>query len=338
MDHEKNGRVVVTALGGPEVLQYIEEAMPTPGPGQVRVRILAAGVSYADVLMRRGLYPDTPRPPFSPGYDIVGDVDATGDGVTAFSSGQRVGAMIVRGGYSRFVVVAEEYLVPVPAEVDPAEAVCMFLNYVTAYQMLHRVAHAVKPQRVLIHGGAGGVGTALLQLGGIEGLTMFATASKSKQQFVASHGAVAIDYRSENFPQRVRELTSDGVDVVFDAVGGMNWWQSYRLLRKKGILVCYGLSAAVTGGKLVGALSFLLMGILSAIPDGKKCVWYIITGLRKQHPDWFREDLTILFRLLASRKLQPVVAARLPLSEATQANQLIEQSKVIGKIVLLCQQ
>lgn len=333
----KNGRVVVTALGGPEVLKYVEEDLPEPGPGEVRVKVLAAGVAFADVLMRRGLYPGTPSPPFTPGYDIVGEVDAIGKAGSSFAHGQRVGAMIVRGGYSQFVLVPEENLVPVPGALDPVEAVCMILNYVTAYQMLHRVARAIKSQRILIHGGAGGVGTALLQLGAIDGLTMYATASKSKHPVIVSSGGVPIDYRAEDFSERIRELTGDGVDCVFDAMGGMNWWRSYRVLRKGGVLVCYGVSTAVVHGKLAGAGSFLLLGVLRAIPDGRRCVWYNVTNLRKQHPDWFRQDLGILFGLLAERKLQPVIAARLPLREAAKANQWLEDSKVSGKIVLLCQ-
>jgi NADPH:quinone reductase-like Zn-dependent oxidoreductase len=117
----------------------------------------------------------------------------------------------------------------------------------------------------------------------------------------------------------------------------MNWWRSYGVLRKGGILVCYGASTAVVHGKLAGAGGFLLLGVLQAIPDGRKCAWFNITSLRKQHPDWFQQDLAILYNLLAQRKLQPVIAARLPLREAAQANQWIENSKISGKIVLLCQ-
>jgi NADPH:quinone reductase-like Zn-dependent oxidoreductase len=337
MPSVKNGRVIITALGGPEVLKYVEEDLPEPGPGEVRVKVLAAGVSFADVLMRYGLYPGAPPPPFTPGYDIVGEVDALGSASSSYQPGQRVGAMIVRGGYSQFVVVPEEYLFPVPGEVDPAEAVSIILNYGTAYQMLHRIARASKSQRILIHGGAGGVGTALLQLGAIAGLTMYATASKPKHELISSFGGVPIDYHAEDFTNRIRELTGDGVDCVFDAVGGMNWWRSYRVLRKGGILVCYGASTAVVHGKLAGAGSFVLLGILQAIPDGRRCEWFNITSLRKQHPDWLRQDLAILYDLLAKRKLQPVIAARLPLREAAQANQWLENSKVSGKIVLLCQ-
>jgi NADPH:quinone reductase-like Zn-dependent oxidoreductase len=333
-----NGRIVVTRLGGPETLQYLEECIPEPGPGEVRVKVLATSVSFADVLMRRGLYPGTPPPPFTPGYDIVGEVDKIGNGTSHFAAGQRVGAMIVRGGYSRYAIVPQEYLVPVPEGLDPGEAVCLFLNYVTAYQMLHRVAHAIKGKRILIHGAAGGVGTALLQLGALAELNMYGTASRSKHAAVVAEGGVPIDYRSQDFTLRIRELTGDGVDCVFDPVGGWNWWLSYRVLRKGGILVCYGVSTAVLHGKIAGAGSFLLLGILKSIPDGKKCVWFNVTNLRKQHPDWFRQDLSNLLDLLAHRMIRPVIGARMALRDAAKANELVEHSEVTGKIVLLCQQ
>jgi len=333
----KNGRIVVTAFGGPEVLKYIEEGLPEPGRAEVRVKVLAAGVSFADVLMRRGLYPGTPPPPFTPGYDLVGDIDALGSEVTQFELGQRVGAMIVRGAYSRFAIVPAAFLVPVPESLDPAEAVCLILNYVTAYQLLHRIAKVSGGQRILIHGAAGGVGTALLQLGALHGLTMYGTASKSKQDAVVSAGGVPIDYRAEDFSKRVRELSRDGVDAVFDAVGGTNWWRSYRLVRRGGVLVCYGVSSAVTHGKIAGAGSFLLMGVLKLIPDGRRCDWYNVTNLRKEHPDWFQADLKALLDLLSQQKIKPLIASRLPLREAAQANKMIEDAKFSGKIVLLCQ-
>ncbi|HXP79118.1 MAG TPA: medium chain dehydrogenase/reductase family protein [Verrucomicrobiae bacterium] len=334
----KNGRIVVTALGGPEVLKYIEEDLPEPGRSEVRVKVLAAGVGYADVLMRRGLYPGTPPFPFTPGYDLVGEVDALGKDVTQFAVGQRVGALTIRGAYSQFAIVPEDLLVPVPESLEPSEAVCLILNYVTAYQMLHRVANISSGQRILIHGAAGGVGTALLQLGALHGLTMYGTASKSKQDAIAAAGGIPIDYRAENFSKRVRELSRDGVDAVFDAIGGTNWWRSYRLVRRGGVLVCYGVSAAVTHGKIAGAGSFLLMGVLKLIPDGRRCVWFNVANLRKERPEWFRADLKTLFDLLLQRKIQPVIASRLPLREAAQANELIEHAKFSGKIVLLCQE
>jgi NADPH2:quinone reductase len=338
MSTVKNHRIVVTAFGGPEVLKYIEEDLPEPGRSEVRVKVLAAGVAYADVLMRRQLYPGTPRPPFTPGYDLVGEIDALGQDVTQFVVGQRVGALTIRGAYSQFTIVPQEFLVPVPEALDPAEAVCLMLNYVTAYQMLHRIAKVSSGQCILIHGAAGGVGTALLQLGALQSLTMYGTASKAKQNTIVSAGGIPIDYKSEDFSKRVREHSRDGLDSAFDPVGGINWWRSYRLLRRGGNLVCYGMSTAVTHGKIAGAASFLLMGLLQLIPDGRQCVWYNVTNLRKQHPDWFRADLKALLDLLSQRKIQPVIATRLPLRDAAQANEWIEQAKFAGKIVLLCQQ
>jgi NADPH2:quinone reductase len=338
MTPARNARVVVTALGGPEVLKYVEEPLAEPGPGEVRVKILAAGVAYADVLMRRGLYPHTPPPPFTPGYDIVGEVDAVVVNGSSFRPGQRVGAMTVRGGYSQFALVPEEDLVPVPAELDPAEAVCMILNYVTAYQMLHRVANIAKGQSILIHGAAGGVGTALLQLGGLAGLKMYGTASKAKHSLIESYGAVPIDYHTENFSQRIRNMSGEGVDSVFDPVGGMNWWGSYRVLRRGGLLVCYGASNVIVHGKLEAGAGFVILGFWKVFPLGRRWQWFNLTNVRKAHPDWFRQDLAMLFDLLLQKKLQPVIGARLPLREAAKANEWLEQAKVTGKIVLLCQE
>jgi NADPH:quinone reductase-like Zn-dependent oxidoreductase len=334
----RNSKVVITGRGGPEVLKLVEEDLPAPGPGHVHVRVLAAGVAYADVLMRHGLYPKIPPFPFAPGYDIVGDIDALGAGVTQFARGQRVAALTMIGGYAQYTLVPTVHLVPVPDQLDPAEAVSLVLNYVTAYQMLHRVANLREGQHLLIHGAAGGVGTAALQLGKIAGLIMFGTASKPKHELVSSLGATPIDYRSENFVDRIPQLAPGGVDCALDPIGGKNWLASYRCLRADGTLACYGASSAVTEGKLSAGLGFALLGLLKIIPDGKRALWYNVKTLRDSHPDWFREDLSKLFGLLAARKIQPVIAAKLPLREAARANELLEQAQISGKIILLPQQ
>jgi NADPH:quinone reductase-like Zn-dependent oxidoreductase len=343
----KNVRIVITAHGGPDVLKLVEEEMPVPRPGEVRVRILATGVAFADILMRYGLYPGTPPIPFSPGYDSVGDVDAVGDGVSAFAVGDRVAALTQWGGYARYICLSAEQLTRVPDGLDPAEAVSLVLNYVTAYQMLHRVAEVESGQRILVHGGAGGVGTALLQLGRIAGLEMYATASRAKHDLITALGARPIDYRTDDFVARVMQMTGNrGVDAVFDAVGGTNWWRSYKTLKPGGrdaggILVGYGVSSALRDGKpskLVGAASFGLLGLLSLLPDGKRAVWYNISTFKKKKPEWFREDLAQLFTLLAEKKIAPEISERLPLREAARAHELLEHAKVAGKIVLLCQE
>jgi NADPH:quinone reductase-like Zn-dependent oxidoreductase len=343
----KNTRIVISAHGGPDVLQLIDEEMLPPRSGEVRVRILATGVAFADILMRYGLYPGTPPLPFSPGYDIVGDVDAIGEGVSDFAIGDRVAALTQWGGYAQYIVVRPEQLTRVPAELDPAEAVSLVLNYVTAYQMLHRVAEVKSGQRILVHGGAGGVGSAALQLGRLAGLEMYATASRGKHDLITALGARPVDHRTDDFVARVMQMTGNqGVDAVLDAVGGTNWWRSYKTLKPGGaqvggILVGYGISAALRDGKpskLIGAASFGLLGLLSLLPDGKRAVWYNIASWKRKRQEWFREDLGALFALLAEKEISPEISERLPLREAARAHQLLENARVTGKIVLLCQE
>ena len=335
MTAQQNIRMVITRLGGPEVLKSVSEGLPSPAAGEVRVKVLAAGVAYADILMRHGLYPGVPRLPFAPGYDIVGEVDAPGKGVTGFSIGQRIAALTMIGGYSQFTLVKAAHLVPVPPELDPAEAVSLVLNYVTAYQMLHRVAVLHSGQGLLVHSAAGGVGTAALQLGRLSGLRLFGTASKAKHETLFSLGATPIDYRNESFVERIRQLVPEGLDSVFDPIGGKQWWDSYRCLRHGGSLVCYGVQTAVTRGKSAAGIGFALLGLMKMIPDGRRASWYNVKVLRDAHPAWFREDLTKLFELLALRQIQPVIAARLPLRDAARANEMLEKAQVSGKIVLL---
>ena len=338
MSQEKNERVVITGVGGPEVLKLVEEELPTPGPREVRVKVLAAGVAFADVLMRHKLYPAAPPFPFAPGYDIVGEIDAIGDGIGEFQLRQRVAALTMVGGYSQYTLVPAAHLVPVPGRVDPAEAVSLVLNYVTAYQMLHRIAALRAGQTVLIHSAAGGVGTSALQLGKIAGLNMFGTASKPKHDLVSALGAVPIDYRSENFAQRIRQLVPEGLDCVLDPIGGTHWWDSYNCLHRGGSLICFGAQAAVSKGKLNAGLGFALLGLIKLLPDGKRGSWYNVKALRDKHPDWFRQDLSKLFDLLATRQIQPIIAAKLPLRDAFIANEMLEKSQVSGKIVLLPQE
>jgi NADPH:quinone reductase-like Zn-dependent oxidoreductase len=337
MPSEKNVRVLVTAKGGPEVLKLVEEDLLEPQVGQVRVRVLAAGVAFADILIRRGLYPGNPPFPLTPGYDIVGEVDALGQNVEEFGLGQRVAAVTMTGGYSRFTIVPAADLVAVPDGLDPSEAVCLVLNYVTAYQMLHRLAQLNSGQKLLVHSAAGGVGTAALQLGKIAKLETFGTASKAKLGLVSALGAVPIDYRAEKFTGRIRQLVPDGLDCVLDPVGGTHWWASYTCLRRGGILLCYGAQVNLSGGTLAAGLGFALFGLMKVLPDRKKLLWYNSGTLRDQHPEWFREDLTILFNLLLARFIQPVITEKFRLRDAFRANEMLEKGRATGKLVLLPQ-
>lgn len=342
----KSKRVIVTRPGGPEVLQLREETLPEPGPGEVRVKILVAGVSYADLLMREGVHPETPRTtPFTLGWDLVGVVDKPGAGVSRFSPGQRVAAVPITGAYAQFICLPQDELVLVPAGLEPTEVLCLVFNYVTAYQMLHRSARVRPGQRVLIHAAAGGIGTALLQLGSLAGLEMYGTASAASHGRVSRLGATPIDYKHVDVVEELRRLTGDGVDAVFDGIGGSHLWQSFRCLRAGGKVVAYGLTSTLREGQLARGRRYrfrglAIFGLLSAVtrlhPAGKRLLIYSIQGLKRRRPDWYREDLTALLELLRQGKLQPIIAARLPLEEAARAHELLGRGGVTGKIVLLC--
>ena len=330
-------QVLIQQFGGPEVLEIIEQQHPPePKAGEVRVRVLVTSATFTDVMIRKGKYPGLKkRPPFSPGYDMVGVVDKLGKGVSGFKVGERVAALTITGAYSEYICLPENLLTPVPDGIDPAEAVSLVLSYVTAYQMLYRVAKVKPGQRILVHGAGGAVGTALLQLGQWLGLEMYGTASKSKHPLIVSLGATPIDYRSEDFVARIRDLTGDGVDVVFDPLGGKSLERSFRLLRPGGTLVAYGFYHAVMGQGGNIPFDFLRVKVWNMLPNGRAASFYSIGAWRRRHPEWFVEDLNTLFDLLKQGKIKPVIAKRMPLTEVRRAHRLIEEAKVMGKIVLL---
>lgn len=217
-------QTVVTKHGEPDVLRWVEAALPEPGPGEVRLEVLAAGVSAFDLMFRRwGWLPGCPRVPFALGEDVGGIVDALGDGVAGLKVGQRVAgatwSLGVGGGYSEAICLPSHDLVPVPDGLDSAVAVCLVVNYLTAHLHLHQYARARTGERTLVHGAAGGVGSATLDLGRRLGLEMYGTASAHNHDVVRRFGATPIDYHCEDFVERIRELTGDGVDIVVDPVG-----------------------------------------------------------------------------------------------------------------------
>jgi NADPH:quinone reductase len=342
----RNMRVVVTRYGGPEVITVIEEESPTPKAGEVRVKVLAAGVSLPDVLAREGVHPETPRVPYTPGWDLVGTVDETGGGGTGFARGQAVAAMPIHGCYAQYVCVPERTVVPVPPGLDAAEAVAVVLNYITAYQMLHRSVRARAGQRMLIHGAAGGVGSAMLQLAKLAGVEMYGTCSAPAAALVREQGGIPIDYKNTDFVQEIHRLTGDGVDAVFDGIGGDNLWRSRDALREGGRVVTYGFQSKMRGGRVAGGgggrhpirESAELGGFIIRNwfkPGRKSMVPYSIQWLMRLKPAWFRQDLLTLLDLLNERKIEPLIAARLPLSEARRAHEMLGQGGVLGKIVLL---
>jgi NADPH2:quinone reductase len=261
-------------------------------------------------------------------------VDEIGEGVSTVETGQTVGALLgFDGGYAEFICVPAGEAVSVPSGLDPSEAVCVVANYLTAYTVMHRVAAVKSGERVLVQGAAGGVGTALLELGELAGLEMYGTASAHNHELVSSLGATPIDYRSEDFVARILSLTGDGVDVVFDPIGGgRQLWRSYRALRKGGRLVWFGVAATSKSGLRVIPASLVTRFLLAIIPDGRKAP---MTPDVSKPNDWYRETLTTLFDYLATGKIKPVVAARIPLAEAARAHDLLERGGHAGKVVLV---
>ena len=333
----KYKHIVIPKFGGPENLLLTENELLEPRANEVRVKVLAAGVSFADILMREGVHPESMnrRTPFTPGWDVVGIVDKLGDKVSTWKPGQMVAALPIVGGYAEYIILSSDDLVPVPPGLDHAEAVSLVLNYSTAYQMLHRCAHIRFAEIILIHGAAGGVGTALLQLGKLANLTMYGTASHRKHDIVSSLGGIPIDYKSVDLVQEILKLTGHdegkwGLDAVFDGIGGKSLKSSYDILRSGGRLVGYGPFSPID------IENWMMMLTLNLVPDKRKFILYSIQTLKRLKPVWFHKDLTLLLNLLKQGKIEPTVTARMPLNQAAQAHESLASGSVKGKIVLVC--
>ncbi len=348
-------RVVVERFGGPEVLKVVEGEDPQPGPGEVRVKVLAAGVSFTDSQLRAGTYlPGAPKPPFTPGYELVGVVEELGPGCSRLRVGDRVGALTVWGADAERVCVPEAGAVEVPEDLDPAEVLCLVFTYMTAYQVLHRTAKVQSGETVLVHGAAGRVGTAVLELAPLAAVNTYGTASARDLAAVERLGAVAIDYRNEDFVKRVRELPGKGVDVVLDSLGGPISLRSFRALRSGGRLVVFGRYDTLREGhkdwpaviKWYAAIA--TVWLWDKVSPRRRVFAYHVQKYRDRatrrdgavggepmNAQWFREDFAALLELLRADKIHPVVAERLPLAEARRAHELLESSAAKGKLVLV---
>jgi len=342
----RHTRVLVTRYGGPDVITIIEEDVPIPKAGELRVKVLAAGVSLPDVLAREGVHPETPRVPYTPGWDLVGTVDRLGEGVTGFALNQTVAAMPIHGCYAQYVCVPQRTVVAVPVAVDAAAAVAVVLNYVTAYQMLHRSVKARPGQRMLIHGASGGVGSAMLQLARLAGVEMYGTCSAQAAAVVRDLGGIPIDYKNADFVKEIQRLTGDGVDAVFDGIGGDHLWRSRDALREGGCVVTYGFQSKMRGGRMatpsegrhpfresIDLGQYIVRNWLR--PGRKRMVPYSIQWLMRWKAAWFRDDLLTLLDLLRQGRIEPLIAQRLPLRDARRAHEMLSEGGVFGKIVLM---
>ncbi len=337
----------IARFGGPEVLELAEQpTIPDPGPGEVRIKVLAAGTGFTDSFIRRGRYPDFRGPlPFTPGYELVGVIDKNGPGVTVPREGERVADLCVVGGYAQYALRPARFLVPVPDGLDPAEAVCIPLAYLSAFQMLTRIRPLPPGATILVIGASGSVGTAFLDLARHLGLKAIGTCSGAHMPTVERFGATAIDYRAGDFVATVRQLTAGreggaGVDAAFDAIGGAHFTRSFACLASGGLLVGYGSQTMAVGGEGLlaaglGLARLKLWGALGCLFGGRHAAWYSITARRSTHPEAFKADMGTLFGLLRDGAIRPVVIDRLPLAAARDVHARIDAGGLGGKIVLL---
>lgn len=316
--------VVVRAPGGPDVLVLERFAPARPGPGQVRVAVQAAGVAFGDLQARQGRYPG--RFPITPGYDVVGVVDAVGPGVTALREGQRVVAYTGTGGYTTSAVAQAALTVPVPQGLPAARLAALPLNYVTAWQLLHRAARVPARGSVLVLGAAGGVGSALTELALQEGLTVYGTASPARRAALATRGVHVLD-GPQDLP--------DPVDATFDAVGGPSLAASRRATRPSGTVVAYGISHASTAdlSRTRGiAAALWALARARATPGARVVSFSIGTGIRRE-PAAYGADLARLVEMLSAGTLDPHVTT-VPLTDVAEAHRRLENREVLGKLVL----
>lgn len=332
-------QIVVSRHGGPDVLEVQLAEVNNPPPGHVVTRVLACGLSFVDILIREGVYPGIPRPPFVSGYTFVGNIAQVGEGVTAVKPGDLVAGLPVTGGHVDAFCSPVDELVALPRELEIVAAAALPLNYMTAYQLLVRAAHLNPGDQVLVHGASGGVGTAMLQLGKLMDLQMYGTSSAEHAPLVSELGAIPIDYRTDDVVAKVRHLTGQGVDAVFDGIGGQVTRQALRALRPGGQLVLYGHHSTLVAGRrdpghvftfYASAAATMMRGFFTR----RSITLYRIAKLKERHPDWYRTDLLVLADYLKHSKIAPLVATTFPLDEARRAHAMLGKGGMTGTIVL----
>jgi NADPH2:quinone reductase len=330
--------VVLRGRGGVDQIDVAELPMVDPGPGELRVRVRATGAGATDLIMRKGRYPYAPPFPLVPGYEVVGDVDAIGDGVNGFAVGQRVCALVVHGGQAELLVREAAHFVPVPDGLDDAEVVALILNYATAYQMIHRVAAMQPGQSALVTGANGGVGSAALELLRPLGGRVLGAASAKHFDFVRGLGAEPIEARGAPLDQAVRKILPDGVDVALDGLGGAGTGACIRATRRGGHVVGYGFVATTTragGGFSTAAVARGLASLfVGARLRGRRGHFFGITQVYRRDREPFKADMLKLFDLLRARTIRPRIAVKLPLLAGAAAQELLEAGGIEGKIVL----
>lgn len=333
----------ITKSGGPEVLEVRDAPDPTPGPGELRIRVKAAGLNFAEVMARQGLYPDAPKPPFVAGYEAAGIVDAVGEGVKGIAAGARVLAMARFGAHADTLIAKEQLVVPLPDAMTFEEAAAIPVNYITAYHMLFRVSNLRPKSKVLIHMAAGGVGIAALQLcRTVPGVITFGTASASKHQAIREQGCDhPLDYRAVDYAAEIRRLTDGkGVDIILDALGGKDWKKGMKLLRPAGLLIAFGFANMASGEErdivhlIKESVQIPIFTPLGLMNDNRGVAGVNIGHLWDEL-DLLREELDAIIELYKEGKVKPHVSDVVPFDRAGDAHRIIQTRKNIGKVVLV---
>ena len=328
--------------GGPDVLEVRETADPEPGPGEVRIRVDAAGLNFAEVMARQGLYPDAPKPPCVVGYEGAGTIEKVGSGVDSARMGERVLYLCRFGGHADVVVTREDQAIAIPDSMSSEDAAAMPVNYLTAYHMLFHLARIRPNESVLIHMAAGGVGTAVLQLcRTVEGVTTYGTASGGKHDYVRKHGCDhPIDYRTKDYVEELGRLTDGcGVDVVLDPLGGADWKKGYGLLKPTGMLIAFGLANVNVGGKrnILRAL-----GQIARVPrfspmklmNDNRTVAGCNMGHLFGEVELLTDQIRAIIDLYARGKVKPHIGGSFPFSRAAEAHAELEYGRNLGKVIL----
>ncbi len=333
-------RIVLTKAGGPNTLAVIPMDMPEPKAGEIRIEVAFAGINFADLLMRLGLYQPRPKYPFTPGYEMSGTVDAVGEGVTGFTVGQRVVAGLPNGGQASHVIVPSHRALALPDDVGLDVAAAIPVTYLTAHHMLHHLGHMKEDDSVLIHGGAGGVGTAALQICQWAGVSkVWATASGHKSSTIETYGGVAIDRHNEDFVEVIKQATNgQGVDHILDPIGGDNLSRSLSALKEGGRLYTYGMSAAAPSSKRSIIRSFLAWRRTPKfdplrLMTRNRGVFGVHMGTWKDEAVMVEQLHTIL-KGVEEGVLSPVIDSVFDAEDVAKAHQYIHDGKNIGKVLL----
>lgn len=335
-------QVTITGHGGPEKLQIRESPDPMPGAGELRVRVRATGINFADILARKGLYPDAPKTPCVVGYEVSGTVDAVGAGVDSGWVGQDVFGLTRFGGYSDTVVAPLGQMFAKPAKLSHEQAAAIPVNYLTAWQLLVAAGSLSADETVLIHNAGGGVGLAAIDVARHVGATIYGTASAGKHEFLKGRGLhQAIDYRTQDWPRELHKLTEGrGVELITDPIGGNHWKKSYKALRHSGRLGMFGISVVTESGlmgplKLLKAVSGMPLFNPVSLMNDNRGVFGVNMGHMWHETAKIRGWMEKLLAGVEQGWVRPHVDRTWPLAQAGEAQSYIESRGNIGKIVLI---